>query len=128
REYGTVLPVLVESRPGYQNLCRLLTRAHLRAAKNQSTIQWSELPDVAQGLVALTGDEEGPLIRAILRPGSQTAAPRPDDEEASPSKVLQRLLGTFGRDRLFVEVQRHHLRDEERILKSLTDLAAQHRV
>jgi error-prone DNA polymerase len=127
-EDGAVLPVLVESRPGYQNLCRLLTRAHLRAAKNQSTIQWSELPDFAQGLVALTGDEEGPLIRAILRPGSQTAAPRPDDEEASPSKVLQRLLGTFGRDRLFVEVQRHHLRDEERILKSLTDLAAQHRV
>src|SRR6185312_1714554 len=27
---GTVLPVLVESRAGYQNLCRLLTRSHLR--------------------------------------------------------------------------------------------------
>src|SRR6266576_6784665 len=29
-EDGSVLPVLVESRTGYQNLCRLLTRAHLR--------------------------------------------------------------------------------------------------
>src|SRR5204862_6976414 len=27
-EDGTVLPVLVESRPGYRNLCELLTRAH----------------------------------------------------------------------------------------------------
>src|SRR5690349_18283105 len=26
----TILPVLVQSRTGYQNLCRLLTRAHLR--------------------------------------------------------------------------------------------------
>src|SRR6185503_3913484 len=32
-EDGSVLPLLVESRAGYQNLCALLTRAHLRAPK-----------------------------------------------------------------------------------------------
>src|SRR6266404_5734433 len=30
-EDGSILPVLVESRTGYRNLCRLLTRAHLRS-------------------------------------------------------------------------------------------------
>ena len=32
-EDETVLPVLVESRTGYQNLCRLITRAKLRGTK-----------------------------------------------------------------------------------------------
>src|ERR1700691_2002073 len=55
-EDGAVVPVLVESRAGYQNLCRLLTRAHLRAAKGHSKVPWSQWPEFAEGLVALTGD------------------------------------------------------------------------
>ena len=65
-EDGTVLPVLVRSRRGYQNLCRLLSRAKLRSPKNQSAVCWSELPEFAEGLLALTGDQEGgPLSRAL---------------------------------------------------------------
>jgi len=30
---GSVLPVLVENRTGYKNLCELLTQAHLRSEK-----------------------------------------------------------------------------------------------
>src|SRR3984893_17110093 len=37
-EDGSVLPVLVQSRNGYQNLCRLLSRAKLRSPKNESSI------------------------------------------------------------------------------------------
>ena len=55
-EDQAVLPVLVESRRGYQNLCRLLTRAHLRAPKGEGAVRWDELPEFAEGLVALTGD------------------------------------------------------------------------
>src|SRR6267142_158634 len=69
-EDGSVLPLLVESRRGYQNLCRLITRAQLRSEKGKSAVRWEELPEFAQGLVALTGDEEGPL-----RCGSSDPAP-----------------------------------------------------
>ena len=65
-EDSTVLPVLVADRTGYQNLCQLLTRAHLRAAKGEGSVRWNELPEFAQGLVALTGSEDGPLIQALL--------------------------------------------------------------
>src|SRR5687767_2313728 len=65
-EDGSVLPVLVESRTGYQNLCRLLTEGHLRAPKGECAVRWDELREFADGLVALTGDEEGPLARSIL--------------------------------------------------------------
>src|SRR5204863_2025003 len=55
-EDSSILPVLVETRSGYQNLCRLLTRAHLRSEKGKSKIAWDELPEFKEGLVALTGD------------------------------------------------------------------------
>src|SRR5262245_23320019 len=58
-EDGSVLPVLVENRTGYTNLCQLLTRAHLRAPKGEGVVRWNELPEFAEGLVALTGGEEG---------------------------------------------------------------------
>jgi error-prone DNA polymerase len=114
-EDGTVLPVLVETRTGYQNLCRLLTRAHLRAPKGESGVRWDELPGFVEGLVALTGDEEGPLIRAI----SVAAAPR---------EILQRLLRIFGPQHLFVEIQRHRLRGEAWKAQALVQLAESFRL
>src|SRR5205807_6228420 len=51
-EDGGVVPVLVENRTGYKNLCELLTQAHLRSEKGKCAVQWSELPQFAEGLVA----------------------------------------------------------------------------
>src|SRR5438552_5621761 len=56
-EDGRVLPVLVASRLGYANLCSLLTQAHLRSeVKGECTVKWDELPEFAEGLVALFGN------------------------------------------------------------------------
>jgi error-prone DNA polymerase len=118
-EDGTVVPVLVESRAGYQNLCRLLTRSHLRAAKGESKVAWSEWPEFAEGLVALTGDEEGPLIRAIRADRAHSARAQ------KPAQCLEQLLRIFGRDRLFVEIQRHYLRGEDTVNNNLVWLAGQ---
>src|SRR2546430_2825266 len=55
-EDGSLLPVLVASRLGYANLCSLLTQAHLRSrVKGECAVRWKELPEFAQGLVALLG-------------------------------------------------------------------------
>src|SRR6266571_4584725 len=55
-EDGSILPVLVENRTCYKNLCELLTKAHLRSEKGKCAVQWSELPQFAEGLVALVGE------------------------------------------------------------------------
>jgi len=117
-EDGSVLPVLVESRTGYQNLCALLTQAHLRAPKGEGVVRWEELPEFTEGLVALTGDEEGLLVRSLLQTG---ALPE-------PSACVQRLVRTFGARNVFVEIQRHLQRGEERINDRLMDLAHAHRL
>src|SRR5712691_2679710 len=54
-EDGSVLPVLVENRAGYKNLCELLTQAHLRSEKGMCAVQWDELPQFSNGLVVLLG-------------------------------------------------------------------------
>jgi len=65
-EDGSILPVLVENRAGYKNLCELLTQAHLRSEKGQCTVRWDELPQFAQGLIAFLGSAR--LQRANASP------------------------------------------------------------
>src|SRR5437879_10240857 len=53
-------PLLAESRTGYQNLCRLITRMKLRALKKTVTgevaVSHADLSEYASGLICLTGD------------------------------------------------------------------------
>ena len=112
---GGVLPVLVESSAGYQNLCRLITRARLRGSKHASAVRWDELAKFAPGLVALTGDEEGPLHRAL-------------GDGAATSTVVKKLTAAFGDRGVFVEIQRHRVRGENRVNAQLAALASTHKL
>jgi len=114
---GARLPVLVEDREGWQNLCRLITRAKLGAPKGKAAITLEDLEASATGLVCLTGGARGPLADAV-RAGDRDGARR----------ILDRLLGIFGRANVFVEVQRHFDRAQERDLERLVALARAARV
>ena len=111
-EDGSVVPVLVATREGYAGLCRLLTTTHLRSEKGEGRVAWSELAASSGGLVALTGDEEGPVRRAWSVEGAAAAA-----------AAGSRLMGIFGKERLHVEIQRHLLAGEERWNAFLVDWA-----
>src|ERR1700757_2898958 len=52
-EDGAIVPVLVQNRAGYKNLCELLTQAHLRGEKGNCAVKWDELHQFTEGLVAL---------------------------------------------------------------------------
>lgn len=108
---GSAQPVLVATRAGYQNLCRLLTLAKLRASKNQSRVEWHELEAHAEGLVALSGDEDSPLRQALA-----------NDPKAA-LEVIGRLARIFGRERVFIEIQRHRIRGETARNRQLAELA-----
>ena len=58
---------MVMNRRGYRDLCRMLTQANLRSPKGEGRIAWDELEEFSEGLLALTGDAEGPLHAPILR-------------------------------------------------------------
>src|SRR6202166_2866391 len=50
---GHRYPLLAESRAGYRNLCRLITRMKLRAKKGEGAATREEFAEFAEGLVCL---------------------------------------------------------------------------
>jgi len=99
---GWRFPLLVESREGYQNLCRAITLMKLRAKKGEGSLAAGELDWFVKGLVCLTGGEEGPLAYALAKGGIGLA-----------TQAVERLCESFGRGNVYVELQRHYCREEE---------------
>jgi error-prone DNA polymerase len=96
------LPLLVSSRAGYQNLCRLITKMKLRAKKGEGVVQKEELEEHARGLICLTGGADGPLATALQNGGSEEAC-----------RQVEQLIGLFGHGNVYIELQRHFHREEE---------------
>ena len=92
-ENGARYPLLAETREGYRNLCRLITRMKLRAKKGEGAATLDELEEFAPGLICLT---------------------RHPDE---------RLVAAFGRNNVFAELQRHMRRGEEAENQALLERA-----
>src|SRR5205085_2745669 len=130
-EDGGILPVLVQDRMGYKNLCELLTQAHLRSeVKGECAVKWNELRQYAEGLVALLGSARA--SRAVSGALAGNSFPRliPFGEAPNGAREgacapqgwadrIQLLIDLFGHDNVYVEIQRHFLRDEERVNKTL---------
>src|SRR4029450_13260512 len=104
-EGGGCLPVLVESRRGYQNLCRLITDMKAGGPKGEGALRPAGLPDDGrtEGLVAL--------------PGVATLGHPPDTDR------LAHVLRAFGAGNVALDVQRHRRRRQEAANQALLDLA-----
>ena len=95
--------LLAETQQGYQNLCRLITRMKLREAhKAEGAALLSDVGEYSDGLVCLTGGDEGPLASALDRDGYDAAL-----------REVERLVHIFGSRNVYVELQRHFDRTEE---------------
>src|SRR5438552_16385363 len=135
-EDGGVVPVLVENRFGYKNLCELLTQAHLRSEKGKCAVRWDELPEFTDGLVALLGSASVPdagervsrsrtfpecdkHLESRLRERLFRRDAEPSTRDACATQSVEDrarfLIDAFGRGNVFVELQRHFIRGEERI-------------
>ncbi|MFY9676705.1 MAG: error-prone DNA polymerase [Terriglobales bacterium] len=115
---GGYYPLLATTRAGYQNLCRLITTAKLRIPKRRAskktiaTAALGELQDHAEGLICLTGDENGPLALALNKDGL-----------AGARKLLEQLVSIFNRENVYVELQRHGNRSQEARNQAAIELA-----
>ena len=95
---GHRYPLLAESRTGYQNLCRLITRMKMRAKKGEGAATPEEFAEFAEGLVCL-----GRPVR-----------------DHAPSSIC------FGAKNIYVELQRHYNRNQEARNQALIDFARRH--
>jgi len=99
---GFRLPLLVSSRAGYQNLCRLITKMKMRAKKGEGSVREKELEEHSEGLICLTGGADGLLATALQHGGMEEAR-----------KQVDQLIGLFGYGNVYIELQRHFHREEE---------------
>jgi error-prone DNA polymerase len=90
----------------------MITKAKLRGTKHSAPVQWSDIEGSSEGLIALTGDEEGAIRRLIE-----------DDKLDEARAYAERLADVFGRKSVCVEVQRHYRRGEEYLNGRLFELA-----
>jgi len=106
------LPLLVSSRAGYQNLCRLITKMKLRAQKGEGAVRKDELDEHAAGLICLTGGNDGPLVTALVQGGMDEAR-----------RSVECLISIFGHDNVYVELQRHFHRQQEARNRAAIEIA-----
>ncbi len=106
------LVLLVQDEAGYRNLMKLTSDAFLKTEPGLiPQVSLAAVAAHAEGLIALTGGTAGEVGRHLLEN-------RADVARAS----LDRLKGIFP-GRLYVEIQRHGLADENQIEEGLIDLA-----
>ena len=106
------LVLLAKDERGYDNLCRLVSAAHLdRPVTEDPHVSFAALEKASEGLICLTAGGEGALVRLLAQgQGSKAGA------------YLDRLQAAFG-DRLYIELIRRGDEAEEAAETALIDLA-----
>lgn len=112
RDPDGTLVLLAKNEKGYQNLMALSSSAFLDVEPTDLPhVKASMLDGRTEGVIALTGGPDGVLNRLIC------------EDRLGEAKVwLDRLRAWFP-DRLYIELQRHHTKDEEKAEPLLIDFA-----
>jgi DNA polymerase-3 subunit alpha len=106
------LPLYAQDEAGYDNLCHLVSKAHLeRPLEYDPHVGMDDLAGYTDGLIAFTGASEGAVTR-LLAEGQQSHA----------EAALDRLKALFP-ERLYIELARRGDAVEERAEAALVDLA-----
>jgi DNA polymerase-3 subunit alpha len=108
------LPLYAQNETGYQNLCALVSAAHLdRPIEEEAHVPIEALEGRTDGLIALTGGGEGALARLLAA-----------EQKDAALAYLGKLEALFPR-RLYIELSRRGNAFEEAAESALIDLAYQ---
>src|SRR6476469_281709 len=110
---GSLLPLVPLTLDGYRNLSKLITTIKLRNKKGEHFATREDIEQHSSGLMCFTGGADGFLHRSIKNGCGQI-------DLAWLNYVFEK--------RLYVELQRHHLRHEENINQQLLGLAHKFRL
>jgi DNA polymerase-3 subunit alpha len=89
------LVLLAKDEQGYDDLCKLVSSAHLdRPVEQDPHVAFEKLEGLSSGLIALTAGAEGALARLVA-----------DGQQLKAEAYLDRLQSLFA-DRLYIELSR----------------------
>ncbi|UAB77296.1 DNA polymerase III subunit alpha [Erythrobacter sp. SCSIO 43205] len=106
------LPLFAKDEAGYDNLCHLVSAAHLdRPLELEPHVELASLEGHSDGLIALTGAGEGALTRLLA------------EGQADAARALVEKLEMLFPNRLYIELARHGDPVCERAEDALIDMA-----
>lgn len=104
--------LLAQNQTGYRNLLQLASAAQLEGYYYKPRIDRAYMAQHSEGLIATTGCMAAEIPRAIGQGNIKLA-----------QQLMGEYLDIFGRDRLFIELQEHHIPELTAINKTLVELA-----
>ncbi len=107
------LTLLARDNTGYRNLLKLGSLAFLEGYYYKPRMDYSALKAHAEGLICLSGCASGRVARALR-----------DGQTAAAEAEVERLVGIFGADNVYLEMQETGLPELVEVNPRLADLAA----
>ena len=104
--------LLAQNQIGYQNLLQVASAAQLEGYYYKPRIDRAFMAGHSEGLIATTGCMAGEIPQAIDQGNMKLA-----------DELMGEYMDIFGRDRLFIELQEHHIPQLTTINKKLVDMA-----
>jgi len=114
-EHGHHLTLLAATVEGYNNLCRLLSTAHLSGERKDPHLALDVLAQYTRGLIALSGCKRGE-VPSLIAAGDVAAA----------EAALLRYIGWFGAENFYIELQQNLVHGDTERCRRLVDLARRH--
>ena len=112
KDYSYHLVLLCENEIGYQNLIKMVSLGYVEGMYKKPRIDRELLEKYHEGLICLSGCLAGEIPRALVAG---------DKEKAIETALYYKNL--FGKDRYYLELQDHGIREQRQILPELIDLA-----
>jgi len=104
--------VIARNFEGYQNLSKLVSKAHTEGMYYRPRVGIEELAAHAGGLIGLSGCMNGVASQYLIY-----------DNYARAREVTGQFVDIFGRENYFIELQNHGISFQERIIPDLVKLA-----
>ena len=105
------LTVLAKNMKGYQNLCKLVTRAYREGFYFKPRIDHEILQEYSEGLVVMSGCLAGELNSFVE-----------NDNFEDSKRIIEFYAKTFGED-YYLEIQPHPIAEQRRLNTACIDLA-----
>jgi DNA polymerase-3 subunit alpha len=106
------LIVLVMDERGYKNLMKLTSIGHLEGYYYKPRVDKEVLSEHSDGLIAMSSCIKGEIPRLVISGDMDKAR-----------KALAEYVDIFGKDRFFLEIQRHGIEEEEIAIRGYEELS-----
>jgi error-prone DNA polymerase len=116
-EGGGSLVLVAQNHVGWKSLSHLISACHLEEPRLHPLCNWQRLERFTAGLLCLSGGDAGPINRLLIQKQYDHA-----------KSCLERCIGIYSRENVFVEIERTFLPWEITVNKLLLELSRELRL